>query len=222
MLDKNPMKKIKAVLFDLDGTLTDSMPAHFESWNFALKNYGLAVSYTEFCLTEGADCYTIVDDIFRSKKKYSDKKIAEELCKIKTDNFIKNSKPKLFNHVDDILTLLQTKNIPMALVTGSSLENIKHGIHNSVLEKFKVIVKAGDTERGKPYPDPYTKALQKLNVEPQDALVVENAPYGIKAAKAAGIRCAVVATTLDVSYLSEADIIFKDHKELLTFLEQHV
>jgi len=216
------MSKIKAVLFDLDGTLTDSMPAHFESWNFALKNYGLVINYTELCLTEGADCYTIVDDIFRSKNIHSDKQTAEKLCEIKTAHYVKGSKPKLFDQVENILNFLQTKKIPIALVTGSSLENIRHSLSNNIFEKFQVIVKAGDTEKGKPYPDPYAKALEQLNLEPQDALVVENAPYGIKAAKAAGIKCAVVATTLDASYLSEADMIFENHCELLTFLEQNL
>ena len=214
------MNRIKAVLFDLDGTLMDSMPAHFEAWNLALKDHNVVLDYQELCLSEGADCYKIINEIFESRNRPIDPQIIDVIAELKTKYYVQRPRPKLFDYVNEILALLQTNKVSLALVTGGSLENIRHSLESSVLERFKVIIKAGDTERGKPYPDPYIEALRQLKIEPQDAIVVENAPYGIKAAKLAGIMCIAVSTTLHPNYLSEADIVLKSHEELLSFFKK--
>jgi len=67
---------------------------------------------------------------------------------------------------------------------------------------------SGDSvKRGKPYPDPYIKAAKILGLRPNDCLVIENAPYGIRSAKAAGMFCVAVTTSLPKEYLKKADVI---------------
>jgi beta-phosphoglucomutase len=71
-----------------------------------------------------------------------------------------------------------------------------------------------DVQNGKPHPEPYLKAMAKLNVKAQEALVFENAPFGIRSAKAAGLSCIALATSLPASYLTGADAIFPSFKAI--------
>ena len=81
-------------------------------------------------------------------------------------------------------------------------------VPDGFLEKFDALVTGEDTRHGKPSPEPYLKAVEKLNLRPEDCLAVENAPLGIESAKKAGLYCAAVCSTLDRSYLTAADEIF--------------
>ena len=69
-------------------------------------------------------------------------------------------------------------------------------------------------KRGKPYPDSYLTAAKQLEVKPKECVVIENAPYGIKAAKAAKMFCVAVTTSLPKQYLKQADIICKKISEI--------
>ena len=71
-----------------------------------------------------------------------------------------------------------------------------------------------DVQNGKPHPEPYLKALTKLNVSPKEAVVFENAPFGIRSAKAAGLFCIALETSLPASYLKGADAIFSSFKAI--------
>ena len=82
------------------------------------------------------------------------------------------------------------------------------------LDRFDTIVTADDVTRFKPNPDPYLRALEKLRQEPENCLVVENAPAGIEAAKAAGLTCYAVASTLPPPYLQASDRIFPSLRAL--------
>jgi beta-phosphoglucomutase len=79
---------------------------------------------------------------------------------------------------------------------------------------FDCIVAAEDVERGKPDPEPYLRAIQKLHVAPSEALVVENAPRGIRAGKSAGCGVVAITSTLSPYHLREADAIVHDFMEL--------
>ena len=80
---------------------------------------------------------------------------------------------------------------------------------------FSAIITSDDVSFGKPNPEPYIKALNKLNLSSHQCIVIENAPLGIEAAKSAGITCFALETTLDRSYLTNADETFDSHLSLL-------
>ena len=71
-----------------------------------------------------------------------------------------------------------------------------------------------DVQNGKPHPEPYLKAMAKLKVSPKEAVVFENAPFGIRSAKAAGLFCLALETSLPSSYLTGADAIFPSFKAI--------
>lgn len=83
---------------------------------------------------------------------------------------------------------------------------------------FNAIVTGDDIPRAKPYPDPYEIARNSLGLRKEECLIIENAPLGIQSAKAAGIRCAVIATTLPMEYLKGADFYLKKLPDIFKYI----
>ena len=108
----------------------------------------------------------------------------------------------------------------VGLVTGTVQANIKAVLGNKIIALFDVVITETDVQRGKPYPDPYLRAAQKLDVTPEACLVIENAPVGIAAAKAAGMKCIALTTTLSPQQLDRADYHYTDLHNLMDDLEQ--
>jgi beta-phosphoglucomutase len=77
-----------------------------------------------------------------------------------------------------------------------------------------VIVTGNDVKHGKPHPEPYLTSLKNLKMKPSDAVVIENAPFGIRSAKEAGLRCLALETSLPREYLREADAVYSSIKDL--------
>ena len=104
-------------------------------------------------------------------------------------------------------------------MTGSHISTVRECLSAPVRDAFKVIVSADDVVKGKPSPEPYLAALEKLRAAPDRALVVENAPMGIASASAAGIYCIAIETTLPQEYLKGADMIVRNHEALAGTLD---
>ena len=220
MKKKLNIQNFKALLFDMDGIVVDSMPYHFISWFEALKHYGVRVSPMTVFEMEGAKW----DEVIKTAYKQSGKKFTSGIAaKIRLERetiFKKYFHRYIFDGMPEILKFLKKQSFLTGLVTGSSLKEAKRFLPADLYDLFDAVV-AGDTvKRSKPHPDPYLASAEKLGVLPKECFVVENAPYGIKAAKAAKMLCAAIATSLPESYLKEADIIFENHKELYSFLHR--
>ena len=203
------LKKYKAVLFDMDGVIVDSMPYHFISWFETLKNYNVTVSPFDIYENEGEKCEICVKRFFKRDKIKCDDKIISEILKLRDKIYKKYFKVHLFSDIEPVLNKLKEKGFLLAIVTGSNRDKVKSMLPKKILSKFDVIIAADMIKRGKPHPDSYLTAAKQLNVEPSECVVVENAPYGIKAAKAAKMFCIAVTTSLPAQYLKQADIICK-------------
>jgi beta-phosphoglucomutase len=84
---------------------------------------------------------------------------------------------------------------------------------------FDIIITGDEMERGKPNPDPYLKALEKLDLTKNECIAIENSPFGITAAKRAELFCVAVASTLEPEKLQHADTVFEDHTALFNYLK---
>ncbi|MGZ3690726.1 MAG: HAD family hydrolase [Pseudobdellovibrio sp.] len=178
--------KFKALLFDLDGTLIDSMPLHNRAWKEILADHGCVM--TDEILTE----YTGVPnrktvEIFN--KRFGWKLNPEHIADLKETRFLQILK--------DIKTIKITVDVarenfgkvPMAIVTGSVKAPAIELIKLLDIEKyFSVVVTAEDTKNHKPDPEPFLLAARKLGVEPQKCLVFEDGALGIQGAHAAGMK----------------------------------
>ena len=121
------------------------------------------------------------------------------------------------------LRLLENKEIELALVTGTARHEVMRILPKGLFSMFSVVVTGDEVKRGKPHPEPYNKAIKELGIKPKEAIVIENAPFGIYSAKRAGLKCLALETSLPKSYLKDADFIFKGFKELrkkLNFISQ--
>ena len=208
------LKKYKAVLFDMDGVIIDSMPYHFISWFETLKKYNITVSPFDIYEKEGEKCEECVKRFFKRDKIKYDAKIIAEVLNIRDKLYKKYFKVHLFSNIEQILIKLKNKGFLLAIVTGSVKQKVVSMLPKKILSKFDVVVSADMIKKGKPHPDSYLTAAKQLKVNPEECVVIENAPYGIKAAKSAKMFCIAVTTSLPKQYLKQADIICKKISEV--------
>ena len=119
-----------------------------------------------------------------------------------------------------VLGLCREKGVKTAIVTGSIRGNLEWTLSAEERAQFDFILSAEFYTNGKPHPEPYLKAIKYLHLSPEQCLVIENAPLGIRSAKAAGITCIAITTTLPAEELHEADLIIPDLDHLESLIEQ--
>jgi beta-phosphoglucomutase len=210
--------RYRAVLFDMDGVVTDTMPIHLKAWQDAFRPRGIMVDKMDVYLREGMQSRAMARGIAQEKGfRISDEGL-DEIVAEKTRIFDREAgaKAKAYDGVPGMLRMLRNNGLRIALVTGSKASSAEKALAAAgVRELFDAIVTGEDTEKGKPDPDPYLKAVEKFRLHPLDCVVVENAPLGIRSAKAAGVDYVIaVTTTLERSYLLEADDIMGSPADL--------
>jgi beta-phosphoglucomutase len=204
--------KFKAVLFDFDGTLAATMEDNFNAWKCALAEYGVEIKPDDYYPVEGLRVLEVPKHLFkRHGKKAPD---AKEVAEKKEHYYKKNHNFALYPGVTDLLDAFNDKNIPLAVVTAGQLERLRYSTPNGFLDKFKTVITGEDTKHGKPAPDPYLKGAEALGVRPQECVVVENAPLGIRSAKKAGTYCIALSTTVKKQLLEEADEVLSAFSDL--------
>ncbi|HUL62008.1 MAG TPA: HAD family phosphatase [Methanocella sp.] len=210
--------RYRAALFDMDGVIMDTMPLHLKAWQEAFRPWGVDVSRMDLYIREGLQSPTMAREIARAKGKSFSGEDLGKIVAAKGELFDREAPAcaRAFDGAAETLRMLRNHGLKTALVTGSrGISARKVLAAAGVLTLFDVIVTGDDTEKGKPDPDPYLKAIEKTRVNPLDCVVIENAPMGIKAAKAAGVDYVIAVTTsLGREYLKEADDIMDSIADL--------
>jgi beta-phosphoglucomutase len=208
---------LKAILFDMDGVLVDSMKYHMQSWKQLLENDGISITERFIYEHEGAMGLDIIQNLYHKTGLPIDSnqimEIYDRQNRIFREEYL--GKVRLYPETLTLIDRFQQRGLRLGLVTSSRMnlvEQIWEDHH--YLNRFDTIVTADDVTLFKPNPDPYLKALEKMNQKPESCLVVENAPAGIQSAKAAGLTCYAVASTLPPPYLQASDRIFSSLKAL--------
>lgn len=189
---------LKAVLFDMDGVLYDSMPAHDKSWQQTMDEMGLKHLPHEFYLQEGRIGQSTINTIFQ--RNLSRDATDEEIKKIyarKTELFQQYNSGEILPGAADMLEYVRLNGLKPVLVTGSGQPSLLDRLDTHFPGIFtpETMVTAFDVKHGKPYPEPYLMGLQKGdNLQPDQAIVIENAPLGIESAVRAGIFTIAVNT----------------------------
>ena len=217
---KYPTFKPKAIFFDMDGVLFDSMKNHAIAWVEALKNVGLPFTEYEAYMNEGRTGSSTIDGVFG--KVYGRNATEEEkqtIYSLKSKLFEAREQPERMPFAMELLKKVQSQNLQIFVVTGSgqptlidSLEAHFPGIFN----KEKMIT-AYDVKQGKPHPEPYLMALKKSGLKAWEVVVIENAPLGVESSSSAGLFSLGVNTgPLETKVLSEsgANLVFDGMKEL--------
>lgn len=207
----------KAVIFDFDGVVADTMKDNCKAWQLALKTLGVEINPIEYFLLEGMGRFQIAKYFIRQYKLQPDFYIKLAESKEYFYNEINNF--KFFPEIVEILEFLKQNKTKLGLVTGASKNRINTHLSKDFINFFDVIVTADDVKESKPNPEPYDNAVKYLKIDANEALVIENAKLGIQSAKSAGCFCIAIETTLPRNYLIQADQIFSNHNELLQKLK---
>lgn len=211
---------LKAVLFDMDGVLFDSMPFHAESWHQVMRNRGLELSREEAYLHEGRTGAGTINIVY--KRQVGREATPEEIKAIygeKSATFNRHPEAKAMPGSQELLKSIQKNGIVPMVVTGSGQTSLLDRLEENFPSTFRkeLMVTAFDVKHGKPNPEPYLMALSKGGFLPNEAIVVENAPLGVEAGVAAGIFTIAVNTgPLDDRVLIDAgaDLLFGSMEEL--------
>ena len=193
---KIPKSDYKALIFDLDGTLVDSMPAHFQAWCKALEDQGQAVVFPEdvFYAMGGRPTRDIVEVINGEQGLHLD---ADQVASCKKRHYLK-SLP--FVELIPAVAKIAEENrgrVPMAVASGSSREVVEKTLQIlGVSDWFDEVISSNEVANGKPAPDVFLEAASRLDVDPVDCVVFEDARSGIIAARAAGMEVVAVPTHL--------------------------
>lgn len=209
-----PEINLKAVLFDMDGVLFDSMKNHAAAWQEAMKRYGMNMSREEAYLHEGrtgAGTINIVSQ--RERGHQATEQEVKEIYQTKSDIFNSLPKAEPMPGAYGLLQKIKAGGLIPMVVTGSGQLSLLDKLNHYYPDVFKreLTVTAFDVKYGKPNPEPYLMALQKAGIAANEAIVVENAPLGVHAGVAAGIFTVALNTgpLPDKALLDEgADLLF--------------
>jgi beta-phosphoglucomutase len=211
------MFSFKAVFFDMDGIIVDSMPYHFISWFETLKKYNVRVRPSTIFEMEGAKWDYVIEVAFKDYQVELTSEIKASICAQREELFKKYFKRDIFSGIPEFIKQLKNQNILVGLVTGSLKREAQNMLPQDLYNLFDTVIGGDMVTNAKPHPEPYLTATSNLKVSSGDCLVIENAPYGIKSAKSANMICYAIATSLPQESLKIADKIFDKHKDLYDY-----
>lgn len=182
--------QLKAVLFDMDGVLYDSMPYHAQSWHKVMKDHDMDLSQEEAYMYEGRTGSSTINIVCKRQwGREATQEEIEDIYKEKTIEFNKHPKAEAMPYALQLLNKVKSLGLTPILVTGSGQASLLDRLEHSFPGIFtkELMVTAYDVKHGKPNPEPYLMALEKGNLKPNEAIVIENAPLGVQAGSSAGI-----------------------------------
>ena len=218
-------RKLKAVFFDQDGVLFNSMPYHAQSWELAMNENGLPFTKNQTYKNEGRTGASVINEAYRLVHGVeAPQEVIEAVYSAKSNHFIRltgGQLPAVIPGIKDVLHMLHEHGVQCWVVTGSGQRNLINSLNDTFDHVFSGIICAFDVTRGKPDPEPYLKAWERSGFAKNECMVVENAPLGVRAGKAAGLYTVAVNTGIlsDEDLAAEgADIVLPDMKALLQHL----
>ena len=223
--ERNYSRKLKAVFFDQDGVLFNSMPYHAQSWELAMNENGLPFTKNQTYKNEGRTGASVINEAYRLVHGVeAPQEVIEAVYSAKSNHFIRLTRgqlPEVIPGIKDVLHMLHEHGVQCWVVTGSGQRNLINSLNDTFDHVFSGIICAFDVTRGKPDPEPYLKAWERSGFAKNECMVVENAPLGVRAGKAAGLYTVAVNTGIlsDADLAAAgADVVLPDMKALLQHL----
>ena len=184
------LSKYDGFIFDMDGTLVDSMPFHLEGWQVAAQQFGFEFDPLWFYELGGVPSRKIAYLIESTQNIKLD---VDAVTTLKANYFLTVlEKAKIFSYAKELLPQLARQK-PLAVGTGAIRKNTLLILENNqILDLFTTITTADDVVYHKPNPDTFLLSAAKMNVKPSNCLVFEDTEIGLKAATAAGMDCILI------------------------------
>lgn len=206
---------IQAVIFDMDGVISDTLPLHGKSESKLYAQYGIDMTPEEITQQFNGLPDTIISEKLFSR--INKKPNHNELAKKKLVLFkeVAKNKIKPIPGALEFINNLATDNIVLGLASSSPAEIIELVLTTlGIKNKFRAITSTVEMQRGKPFPDIFLRTAEKLGIEPKNCVVIEDAPRGVEAARSAHMKCIAITTTHQKRELTKADRIIGSFDQL--------
>jgi len=191
---------VKGLIFDLDGTLADTMPYHFQGWQAACEKYGASIDTAFLRLHTGSPGWLIATEIIKNSR-LEGKVSVDQIVNEKLDQFY-----RIQHHVREIAPVADIVRkyygkLPMAVGTGGHREAVERTLKIVGLRQyFDIIVTANDVDNFKPHPETFLKCAEMMDVEPVVVEVFEDGDLGLEAARMAGLIATDVRSWYDSNW----------------------
>lgn len=216
------MNKSLGVIFDVDGVLVDSYDAHFESWQIVGRARGFEFPEQLFLRTFGRTTREVLAEAF-GPTRFTPAQIAElDVCK---ESVFRDILARQFPAMDgaaELIDQLHAAGFRLAVGSSGPPENVQFVLQHLQREAlFHAVITGADVTRGKPDPQVFLLAAERLQLGPQSCAVIEDAAAGIRAAKQAGMTCiALLSKGHSPADAREADHVVRSLRELSPALVQ--
>jgi len=208
---------LKAIIFDMDGVLVDSMSYHAQAVQNIFDQIGVKMDKQDIFEREGERTVDIITYLIEKETGDASGYDIHDIVERYIQEFNRIVELKVFDGLREYLYSMNN-DFRLCVVSGSDRPIVHDTIASEFPDIFEILVSADDVEHGKPHPEPYLTAVEKLGIAKDECLVVENAPMGVESAKKAGLCCIAVPTYLDSEKLAKADLVLQDHRELVDYL----
>jgi len=209
-----PKSSTKTVIWDMDGVIADTAPYHLKAWQEVLQKRGINFTEEDFRHCFGQRNDTIIRNALG--KEVSQEEI-DTIAKEKEAGFRQRIRQNLkpLPGAIKLIKSLAEGGFKLALASSAPIENIQLVIIGlGISDYFHAIITGRDVTEGKPSPQSFLLAAQKLGIEPKNCVVIEDAVAGVSAAKKAGMRCLAITNTHPRTSLKEADLIVDTLEEI--------
>ena len=217
----------KAVFFDQDGVLFNSMPYHAASWEWSMHKHGLPFTKNQTYRNEGRTGASVINEAHRLVHGTdATPELIEAVYADKSARFNEltgGKLPELIPGIREVLAYLKSRGVQCWVVTGSGQRSLLDNLQKTFPDTFTGVISAFDVQHGKPHPEPYLKAWERCGFAKNECMVVENAPLGVRAGKAAELFTAAVNTGIlpdSALWEEHADIVLPNMAALLAWLQQ--
>jgi len=197
---------IEAVIFDMDGVLVDSYQPHLDSWRMLAEENALAITEAQFAETFGRTSRDIIGRLFGVADAARVAALDDRKEALYRD-IVRGKVPEMPGATALVASLHQRR-IKLAIGSSGPRENILLVRDElGLAELTPTYVCGADVEHGKPAPDVFLLAAEKMGIAPANCAVIEDAPAGIAAANAAGMLSIGLTSTHEAAALGEADVV---------------
>ena len=213
---------IKAVIFDFDGVVANSEPLHRKSFNITLKQLGITIPekvYRDKYV--GLGSLSIMEDVFRTHNVNRNAKFwVKKRMKVFRE-LVENEGVKPVKGFMKFNRLLDKIGVKKIIASGGYRKNLEVMMKHLKIQKEFQLISREDVEKRKPDPAAFLLAAKRLGVKTSQCIVFEDSPYGVEAARRAGMKCVALTTSLNRSYFRKSCVVVKDFREVdLKFLKR--
>jgi HAD superfamily hydrolase (TIGR01493 family) len=217
----NKTRKLKGLIFDVDGTLVDSNDLHAEAWQRAFRHFGKDIDYNVVRSQIGKGGDLLVPDLLNAREM---RKFGDDLREYRKKLFMKEYLDRVppFAGASDALHQLAEMGIGIALASSAENKEVDHHVKSLELEDILAAqTSKSDAEMSKPSPEIFEAAVERLGLEPESIFVVGDTPYDILAAHRCALPIVAVRSgKFPDERLHKAEFLFADVSELVERIDE--